>query len=111
MNLELVKAWQFAGAALNVTVLAPYQITLRDQRVVDVEAFLPDFGSPNGIVLVELEDEARTSLIATSLTYYSMVSSAYEAFEAQQFIATLNDWGWFGPPDKAPPWYTGNHWE
>jgi hypothetical protein len=32
---------------------------------------------------------------------------SYARYDRDLFLATLNDWGWFGDPADAPEWYTG----
>jgi hypothetical protein len=42
--------------------------------------------------------------------YLSRVSDDYAVFDADLSKATLDDWGWFGPPERCPAWYTGTAW-
>jgi hypothetical protein len=32
---------------------------------------------------------------------------AYSNYDRTAFVDTLNDWGWFGPEEQRPGWYTG----
>lgn len=35
---------------------------------------------------------------------------SYARYDRDLFLATLNDWDWFGDPADAPGWYTGRPW-
>jgi hypothetical protein len=35
---------------------------------------------------------------------YVELHSSYGRYDAEEFRATLQDWGWTGPPDTAPGW-------
>jgi len=42
--------------------------------------------------------------------WWAINLSVYSKYQRQDFIAMLNDWGWFGFEDKRPEWYSGECW-
>jgi len=44
---------------------------------VEVEAFLPDFGGPQGAVVVPIEDESRWRLVAGTKYFVSQLAASY----------------------------------
>jgi hypothetical protein len=83
---------------------------LADGSTVEVEAFVPDLGGPNGAVAVSSEDPERSRLAAASGAYVSTLGTGYRQFRDVLFRATLDDWGWFGDSQHRPVWYTGMPW-
>ena len=71
------------------------------------------FGSPRGTLIFGIDQsptqEALAQMRATGY-FYSLVSESYERFDEEHFRGTLNDWGFFGPSDSRPNWYTGKKW-
>ncbi|HET9782855.1 MAG TPA: hypothetical protein VFR33_13875 [Candidatus Dormibacteraeota bacterium] len=58
-----------------------------------------------------MHDVEQVSAAQAAGLYYSSINpSAYSAFDREHFVGTLNDWGYFGAPDKTPPWYSGLAW-
>ena len=39
----------------------------------------------------------------------SLLSENYLKYDRELFVATLNDWGWFGR-ESPPAWFTGEPW-
>jgi hypothetical protein len=106
-RLELTRAWTEAATELGIRVHAPYQHCLPDGTVLEAEAFVPDFGSPAGILIIALEDTAREAALSCSELAYSALGPSYDVYDAVHFRETLDDWGWFGSPALRPDWYTG----
>lgn len=106
-------AWREAANALGIRVVAPYTLRLPNGDALDVEAYLPDFGGPNGTIVVMLGDDHRARLAGTTNHFVSRIAGGekgYGAFDSRLFQDTLNDWGWHGPPELRPGWYTGTAW-
>jgi len=110
MDSEMSDAWRQAGEVLGVRVMAPYSLRLPSGALVEVEAFLPDFGGPAGAIAVAADDRHRCSLAVTASPFVSQLSHSYGRFEQRLFRETLDDWGWFGDPSQRPSWYTGRTW-
>lgn len=108
LDKQIVQAWREAAVDLGIRVVAPCDLVLADGRVVQVEAYLPDFGSPTGAVAVSLERAGNTQ--GTSGYWRSMLAEIYQHYDRQLFIDTLDDWQWFGKKGEEPDWYTGVTW-
>jgi len=91
---EMISAWRTAARELGVEVLAPHALELPDGSTVYVEAFLPDFGGPNGAVAVALQDDERCEQATTTQHFVSRLAESYRAFDRRMFQGTLDDWGW-----------------
>ena len=107
---EMIAAWREAASRLGVRVLAPHTVELADGAAIDVEAFLPDFGGPHGVVAVALDDKERCQQANQTNRFVSQLASRYRRFDAELFRDTLNDWQWFGPASDRPDWYSGEPW-
>jgi hypothetical protein len=107
MDTKISDAWLVAAGQLGIRVTAPFQFKLDDGQVVEVEAFLPDFGGPNGAVLVGLMDEEESKQANTKGYFVSALGSDYQQFDDELFRMTLDDWGWYGPADQQPSWHAG----
>jgi hypothetical protein len=106
---RLEEAWRTAGKELGFRVESPFVLNESKKCV----ARLPDFGGPGGMVIGAifppkyLPIESLHLEAATAGYYVSYVNAeTYSAFEALQFQEALNDWGYFGPPEKKPGWMT-----
>ena len=96
---------------LGVRVESPFAVLNADANV-EFEAYLPDFGGKRGMVLSindmrgfdDLGDLARAAGL-----YYSSLNATAPTSE-QSVKDTLDDWGYFGPEDRRPDWYTGKPW-
>jgi hypothetical protein len=107
---QIVATWREAASHLGVRVVAPHSLELTDGTVLVVEAFLPDFGGPQGAVAVALDDQERCERATRSACFVSQLASRYRRFDVELFQDTLNDWQWFGPTADRPSWYTGKPW-
>ena len=103
------QAWLEAGADLAVQVIAPFAVEASSHEVIVYEAYIPHFGGPKGTVTGVLDDKLRDD--RTTQGYYcSNLAPSYRSYKRQYFIDTLNDWGWYGPKEFCPSWYTGKPW-
>ena len=110
MDRMMSDAWREAGSRLSIRVVAPYRVDLPDGGILEVEVFLPDFGSPNGAFGISMEDEARGKRAAGAAQFVSHLGPDYRRFDDELFRETLDDWGWYGPDSERPAWYTGELW-
>jgi len=107
LDHRISAAWREAAEQLGIRVVAPHSLRLPNGDALDVEAFLPDFGGPNGVVAVAMSDDRRCCLADASAQYVSRIAECYRAFDGPLFRETLDDWGWFGPEALRPDWYAG----
>ena len=108
-------AWREASADLGIDVVAPF--LFEEENVIALVRF---FGRTKGTIVLPMEmamganrdDSARISHAASAADLFvSLVNpESYSVYDRQLFEDTLNDWGWFGPADEAPTWYTGRPW-
>jgi hypothetical protein len=101
------QAWLEAAKDLGIRVAAPF--TVHSDEPITYEAHVMDFGGPKGTVVGVLDDKLDDCR-ATQGFYRSNLASSYRHYERQHFVATLNDWGWYGPEELRPVWYTGKSW-
>lgn len=109
IDSEISDAWRDAGHDLGIRVTAPFVVTIEGDEV-SLEALVSDFGGPMGTVAVSSLTACFRSILTQSGYFVSHLFPTYRAYSREHFIATLDDWQWFGPPEKAPPWYTGRPW-
>jgi hypothetical protein len=104
-------AWLQAAAELEIRITAPYVIP-SDLGPAEYVAFLPDFGGDRGMVVSPARQDDRVQRFAAREQglYFSRLSDNYLTFNRDLFIDTLNDWGWYGPEEARPDWYTGQAW-
>ena len=104
---EISRAWLEAAKDLGIRVTAPF--TPQSDERITYEAHVMDFGGPKGTVVGVLSDKLDDGR-ATQGFYRSNLAPSYRHYERQYFIATLNDWGWYGPEEIRPVWYMGKSW-
>ena len=102
-------AWEEAADRLGIDVETGYVLdTSMGSTVFSV--YLPDFGGREGIVLMAAghgEGDLPRQIARDAGLKYAELHSSYGKYDGEEFRATLSDWGWFGPEDEAPDWYTG----
>lgn len=103
------RAWLEAARDLGIRVTVPFKVQATDNEMVTYEAHVLDFGGPNGTVIGVLADKLHDYRFDRGY-YCTNLANSYRLYERQYFIDTLNDWGWFGPPELQPAWYTGKPW-
>ena len=107
---EISAAWLAASAQLGIEVIAPHRLKLADGGILEVEAFLPNFGGPSGTIVIPLDADDRAGLAARTEHFVSRLAGSYRTFDAQLFRDTLDDWGWYGSEAERPAWYSGKPW-
>ena len=100
------QAWLDAAKDLGIRVAAPFCVQGAEDEPFIYEAYVQDFGGPKGTVVGVLLCDCRTA----QGFYCSNLAESYRNYRRQHFVDTLNDWGWFGPAELRPAWYTGKTW-
>ena len=98
LDQKLVASWLDASRDLGVRVIAPYTLRGESGQAVECEAYLPDFGSPSGAVVVSKQTERRERAKLRS------ISGLWCSVGAAGSRETLEDFEWFGPEGHEPPW-------
>jgi len=109
LDTQMSAAWREAAKQFSIHAIAPYSIGLPDGSAIEVEAFIPNFGGPQGAIAVALSDGQRCRLVRNTRRWYSQLGSGYGIFDSALFEDTLEDWGWFGSDEQLPRWYTGKY--
>ncbi len=110
MTNPMAQAWLDARDDLKIRVVHPFKFVTPSGQVAEtVGVYLPDFGCPEGTVLLcrfDPDVEGLGELLDTTRYFSSGLSpDHYEPYDRKQFISTLSYWGWYGSPDAKPDWY------
>ena len=108
LNRKLVQAWQEAGRDLGIRVTAPAELSGPSGNSFVCEAFVPDFGSASGTIVVSRKTERRVRQELRGLEGVAVTISPERqqtAYVRNHMIDELVDWGWFGAPGDGPDWY------
>jgi hypothetical protein len=106
-------AWLAAAADLGLDVVAPYRVVDSENRAINGSALVRQFGSSAGALVLDLASTTQTeTAAATRLGFFvaQVSAEAYASYDRDLFVDTLNDWGWFGPEQDRPTWFTGETW-
>ncbi|MBA4388879.1 MAG: hypothetical protein C0404_12925 [Verrucomicrobia bacterium] len=114
---EVSLAWRKAGEVLHIRVEAPFVLKASDGTYCHFAVYLPDFGGKKEAVLLVAESPAfehdvKAEACAKQHGYwYSTINrDSYGTFDRESFVATLDDFLYFGSPEDKPDWYTGRPW-
>ena len=112
IDQEVVDAWLEAAKDLDIRVTAPFSIITESGEVETYEALVHDFGRPKGTLTGRIVGDRSDPTETRSKAGYfaSNLSDSYRRYDREHFIATLDDWQWFGSKDQCPSWYTGKPW-
>lgn len=113
-------AWRDAAKELGIRVEIPFTLTTSNGRTEVFEGRVIESGGPNGIVFAALSEDKNGRWIEVSGRWktcdeagYSRTDlspSVYQSYDRDLFIATLDDWKWFGAKGQEPAWYSGKNW-
>jgi hypothetical protein len=110
-------AWKQAGKELGINVVAPFSLQDREGNSHLYPAFIPDFGSSKGALVLaadppDFDVDPRLILCAEDQGYWHSIvnSELYSKFNRNAFIETLDDWQYFGNEQNRPSWYSGKSW-
>ena len=107
------KTWLAGAKKLSIRVTAPFAISVASERIQCI-AFVHDFGGPNGTLVGVMhphtyETDSRLKEYAKrNGIFYSFVNpSGWTEYNEAAFKDALEDWGYYGSPDKCPAWFRG----
>jgi hypothetical protein len=96
-----------ASTQLGIVVTAPPTDGLGELSE-HLACHVAHFGNLKGCIPLSLTAPSNiVSAIQNAGFYCSLLSDAFEQFDAARFRDMLNDWGYFGPPAEVPRWYVG----
>lgn len=111
LDTEIMEAWREAAKDLGIRVEIPFTLTTSDGHSEVYEGRVLEFGGPKGLVFGSLDGNKTTWKHREDAGYaWSDLSSSYQTYNREHFIATLDDWGWFGEKGQEPDWYSGKPW-
>jgi hypothetical protein len=112
VDQAIINAWLEAARDLGIRVTAPFSIVSENGETETYEALIHDFGGPKGTLTGRIVGYQcdPTEPRAKSGYYASNLSNSYRCYDRNRFVATLDDWQWFGETGKHPSWYTGKPW-
>ncbi|MBV8978592.1 MAG: hypothetical protein JO261_12410 [Alphaproteobacteria bacterium] len=105
IDLLIMNAWKNAALDLGIRVVAPFEYDSGKIHPILFEAYLLDFGSREGAIV--MSEKSRAPIMGK---WSSDVYESHQTYSRQVFIETLDDWGWYGNKAKTPPWYSGKPW-
>lgn len=117
LRAQIAAAWHKAASELQFRFTSPYSTTLKNGATVHSLGLVHGFSAAFG-TLIFVEGEERLFLVEGNERLFraedfpdeygwSILSDMYAKYERKLFVETLDEWGWFGPKEHAPSWYTG----
>jgi len=109
---KVVAAWKEASVDLGFQFTSPIVVTLPDGSRQEYLGLVHHFGRRVGTLISVLYEPSERFDHSTNDDYYwSILGPGYGQYKRDDFIETLNDWGYFGPVDRRPDWYApAAHW-
>ena len=101
--------WTRAANDLGIEFVSPFRLLIAGESF-EFDAIVPQFGSPNGM-LIMLDYQPRLAQVAKDSGYaFSCLFENDDPYEMEHFVDVLNDWGWGRKDVVAPAWYSGAPW-
>jgi hypothetical protein len=111
LDRRVVARWRAAAEDLGIRVTAPVELRDADGSPFACEAFVDDFGSSVGAVVISRKTERRVRVQLRGLSGRIWTSvGGPAAYKRNHVMQELLDWGWFGPPGGEPDWYSQHSW-
>jgi hypothetical protein len=106
---KMRQAWLAAAKELGIEVVAPFTLKTSDGQAHEFLALVRNFGGGVGTLVTSLDNDEVDAGVTddTGYNWSALNTSTYATYDRETFIEALEDWGWSGPPDKKPGWYTG----
>jgi hypothetical protein len=109
----ITSAFTEASSVLSFSFAPWFVVVLDEGSSVQSLGLVRGFGARLGTLLFS-EAHRPTSRELAELKgkgyFYSLLFESYRSFDQRLFEDTLTDWGFFGPEDERPVWYTGEPW-
>lgn len=97
-----------ASRELEITIVVPFGLTLRDGVQITAQALLPDLGADKGMIVVNHLDELQgVASELLGLGYgYSVLDEPLtsEEFDLESYVEMFCDWGWGKTNKRKPNW-------
>jgi hypothetical protein len=109
MKRTILENWRRAAIDLNFEFISPFLLESDNARF-ECFGLVPQFGWKNGqIILVDsVQENTQLAETAQLLGYGWSCLYGYDSpYDIQDFVDTLNDWGWNSTVNPPPSWYSG----
>lgn len=108
LNTKLINEYRQAAKDLGIGVTAPFELKDKSGTVVMCEAYVHDFASPTGAVIVSAKTERRERQRLRTLDGEPWIcvepDRRQAGYDRSVFIEQMRDWGWFGDETNRPLW-------
>jgi hypothetical protein len=104
MKSKLGEQWHEAGADLGFRVTEPFILSTSSGGQLAFDVLIHDFGSSQGMLLMEQWDSVKAKAASESGFGYSCMGGG--SYERESIIEVLQDWGW-SKSEPAPEWLSG----
>jgi hypothetical protein len=107
MHHQAIEAWIEAARIMGFTFVSPFQLVDSTPEV-RFDGFLPQFGSPKGMVVTITSDlkasfaEEQKAATQAGLFYSILNEAVYQIYDRSVFLEALRDWGWHSIESKIP---------
>lgn len=105
---KVIRALFRAEMELGIRVSAPF-IGEQDSRQIECLALVHEFGRRIGTIIMvagEPSSHQNGEVLFGDDFYVSCLGRGYSVYDRECWISTLNDWGYFGPAEQRPTWYS-----
>lgn len=111
LDEPLIKAWKIAAQDLGLEIIAPIQINT-ENGMVTYPALIKYFGRKNGTLIARYTLFIDNPIPKYNDYYFSALNAeCYTTYNRENFIETLEDWGYYGGKNSKPEWYNGHVYE
>jgi hypothetical protein len=108
---DVINAWRQAAKDLKIQIQAPFILTVENNDKIRFYLLIENFGSTRGTIILSTDDMTEFDAPEKYGYYYSALNPEhYGVYDRDNFIETLNDWGYYGDKSTTPGWYTGQPW-
>lgn len=108
MNKRMLDALRHVANELELRIVAPFGIRLPSGLELTAEALFPDFGAPNGTVVIE--SRSRVAGVGSELKKLHYTLSSFRAplegqeVNIQSYADMFREWGWSSGERQPPSW-------
>ena len=111
LDEPLIIAWKIAAEELGLDIICPLKVNTENGKV-NYPLLIKNFGGKKGTIIARHELFIDFPMPKDKDYYFSAVNvDYYSKYNKENFIETLEDWGFYGDEDCKPEWYHGHVFE
>ena len=111
LDEPLIKAWKIAAQELGLDIINPLRMNTENGKV-EYPVLVKNFGRKKGTIIARHELFMDYPMPKHKDYYFSAVNADYYSkYSRENFIETLEDWGYYGDKASKPEWYNGHVYE